>query len=105
VKWRPNYTYSSIITFTAQHEHFITVHDVLNKTGFAERFERLGHTDLLRLYLHGVPDAPIALSVAIFNAVDEFLKCCNRFEQSSVFVLRIIYVFFSLLVLYFESST
>ena len=29
------------------------VHDILNETGFAERFERLGHTDLLRLYLHG----------------------------------------------------
>jgi len=25
VKWRPNYTYSSIVTFTAKHEqHFIT---------------------------------------------------------------------------------
>jgi len=24
------------------------VHDILNETGFAERFERLGHTDLLR---------------------------------------------------------
>jgi len=33
----------------------------------------------LRLYLHGVPDAPTAVSVAIFNAVDEFLKCCDRF--------------------------
>jgi len=27
------------------------VHDILNESGFAERFERLGHTDLLRLYL------------------------------------------------------
>ena len=25
------------------------VHDILNETGFAERFERLGHTDLLRV--------------------------------------------------------
>ena len=55
-------------------------HDILNETDFAERFERLGHTDLLILYLHGVPDAPIAVSVAIFNAVDEFLKCCDRFQ-------------------------
>ena len=54
------------------------VHDILNETGFAERLERLGHTDLLRLYLYGVPDAPTAVSVAIFNAVDEFRKC-NRF--------------------------
>jgi len=29
------------------------VHDILNETGFAERFERLGHTDLLRLYYMG----------------------------------------------------
>jgi len=56
------------------------VHDILNETGFAERFEPLGHTDLLRLYLHGVPDAPTAVSVAIFNAVDEFLKYCDRFQ-------------------------
>jgi len=56
------------------------LHDILNETGFAERFERLGDTDLLRLYLHGVPDAPAAVSVAIFNAVDEFLKCCDRFQ-------------------------
>jgi len=56
------------------------VHDILNETGFAERFERFGHTDLLRLYLHDVPDAPAAVSVAIFNAVDEFLKCCDRFQ-------------------------
>jgi len=70
------------------------VHDILIETGFAEWFERLGHTDLLRLYLHGVPDAPTAVSVAFFNAADEFLKCCNRSQQSSVFVLRIIYVFF-----------
>jgi len=55
------------------------VHDILNETGFAERFERLRHTDLLRLYLHGVPDAPTVVSVAIFKAVDEFLKCYNRF--------------------------
>jgi len=40
------------------------VPDILNETGF-ERFERLGHTDLLRLYRHGVPDAPTAVSVAI----------------------------------------
>ena len=51
------------------------VHDILNETGFAERLERLGHTDLLRLYLHGVPDTSTAVSVAFFNAVDEFLKC------------------------------
>jgi len=55
------------------------VHDILNEAGFAERFEPLGHTELLRLYLYGVPDAPTAVSVDIFNAVDEFLKCCNRF--------------------------
>jgi len=70
------------------------VHDILNETGFAERFERLDHTDLLRLYLHRVPNAPTAVSVAIFNAVEEFLKCCDRFQLSSVFVLCIIYVFF-----------
>jgi len=62
---------------TALHNN---VHDILNETGFAERFERLGHTDFLRLYLHGVPDAPTAVSVAIFNAIDEFLKCCNRLQ-------------------------
>jgi len=50
------------------------------KLHFDERFEHLGHTDLLRLYLYGVPDASTALSVAIFNAVDEFLKCCDRFQ-------------------------
>ena len=55
------------------------VHDILNETGFVERFECLGHTGLLLLYLHGVPDAPTSVSVAIFNAVDEFLKRCNRF--------------------------
>jgi len=54
------------------------VHDVLNETVFDERFERLGHTDLLRLYLCGVPDAPISVSVAIIKAVDEFLKRYNR---------------------------
>ena len=54
------------------------VQDILNETGF-ERFERLGHTDLLRLYLYGVLDAPTSVSVSIFNAVDEFLKCYNRF--------------------------
>ena len=54
------------------------VHDIRNETGFDERFERLSHTDLLRWYLYGVLDAPTAVSVAIFNAVDEFLKC-NRF--------------------------
>ena len=51
------------------------VHDVLNETGFAERFERLGHIDLSRLYLHGVPDAPTAVSVAIFI----FLKLLTNF--------------------------
>jgi len=43
-----------------------TIHDILDETGFAERLERLGQTDLLRLYLHGVPDAPTAVSAAIF---------------------------------------
>jgi len=61
---------------TALHNN---VHGILNETGFAEPFERLGHTELLRLYLYGVPDAPTAVSVASFNAVGEFLKCCNRF--------------------------
>jgi len=56
------------------------VRDILNEAGFAERLERLGQIDLLRLYLHGVPDAPTAVSVSIFNAVDEFLKCCERFK-------------------------
>jgi len=55
------------------------VHDILNESGLAERFERLGHTDLMRLYLYGVPDASTFVLIAVFNAVDEFLKCCNRF--------------------------
>ena len=55
------------------------VYDILNETSFAERFERLGHTNLLRLYLYAVPDVPTTVSVAVFGAVDEFLNCCNRF--------------------------
>ena len=55
------------------------VHDILNETGFAQQFEHLGHADLLCLNLHGVPDTPTSVSVAIFNTVDEFLKCCNKF--------------------------
>jgi len=62
---------------TALHNN---AHDILNETGFAEQFEHLRHTDLLRLYLHGVPDALTTVSVAIFNTVDEFLKCCDRFQ-------------------------
>jgi len=56
---------------------YTKVHDILNENGLAERFECLGHTDLLRLYLYGVPDTS-SVSVAIFNAVDKFLKCCKR---------------------------
>jgi len=48
------------------------VHNILNETGFAERFERLGHTDLLRLYVCGVPDAPTTVSVAILTLLTNF---------------------------------
>jgi len=61
---------------TALHNKF---HDILNETGFDDIFQSLGHTDLLRLYLCGVLDAPTSVSVSVFNAVDEFLKCYNRF--------------------------
>ena len=67
------------VRFAARTALHNKAHDILNETGFDERFERLGHTDLLRLYLYGVLNAPTAISVAIFNAVDEFLKCYNRF--------------------------
>ena len=30
-------------------------------------------------YIYGVPDARTAVSLAIFNTVDEFLKCYNRY--------------------------
>jgi len=52
---------------------------ILNETSFDEWFEHLGHTDLLRLYLYGVPDVRTAVSLPIFNSVDEFLKCYNRY--------------------------
>jgi len=38
-----------------------------------------GHAGFLRLFLFGVPDASIPVSVAVLNAIDEFLKCCKRF--------------------------
>ena len=41
------------------------VHDILTKSGFAERFERLGHIDLLRLFLFCVPDASTSVSVSV----------------------------------------
>jgi len=47
-------------------------HHILNETCFTERFERLGHTDLLRLYLHGVPDAPTSVSVATLKLLTNF---------------------------------
>jgi len=55
------------------------VHDTLNESGLAERFEHLGRTDVLRLYLYGVPDASTSVSLAVFNVVYEFLECCNTF--------------------------
>jgi len=61
---------------TALHNKF---HDILSESSFDEQFERLGHTDLLRLYLYGGLDAPTSVSVSVFNAVDEFMKCYNRF--------------------------
>ena len=93
VKWKPNYT-CSIVTFTAQHEqHFINkVDEILNETGFAERFERLGHTDLLRLYHYGVSDAPTSVSVAIFNAVDGILKCIID-SSKAVYSFCVLFVF------------
>jgi len=36
--------------------------------------------ELLRIFLFGLPDnKPSHISVAVFCAVDDFLKSCNRF--------------------------
>jgi len=70
------------------------------------------HADLLQLYLHGVPDASTSVSVAVFNIVDEFPKCC--IDSSDIAFFCFFRVFFALLyfwllillaLLYFESST
>jgi len=75
------YTYSFIVisTTTARTALYNNIHNILTKHGLAERFERLGHVDLLRLFLFGVPDGSTPVSVAVFGAVHEFRKCCNRF--------------------------
>jgi len=44
------------------------------------------HADLLKLYLYDVPDASTSVSDTVFSTVDEFLQCCIRCYQCSVFV-------------------
>jgi len=45
-----------------------------------EHFDCLNNVELLRLFLCGLPDdEPSHNSVAVFCAVDEFLKSCVRF--------------------------
>ena len=50
----------------------------MTKCRLPERFERLCHVDLLRLFLFDVPDASIFISATVFSAVDKFLKSCKR---------------------------
>ena len=45
-----------------------------------EFFDCLSNVELLRIFLFGLPDnEPSHISVAVFCAVDDFLKSCNRF--------------------------
>jgi len=45
-----------------------------------EFFDCLSNVGLLRIFLFGLPDnEPSHISVAVFCAVDDFLKSCNRF--------------------------
>jgi len=64
---------------TARAALYVNADEILTKCGLAERFERLGHVDLLRLFWFDAPYALIPISVAVSNAVDEFLKSCKRF--------------------------
>jgi len=57
-------------------------------SGLAQRLESLGLVNLLRCFLFGVPDASTPFSVAVFKAVDEFLKSYKRFWLYSVMLLH-----------------
>ena len=61
------------------------------------------------LFLFGVPDAPVTISLAAFSAVGDFLESCNRFSLYYCTRYRLYLVFMHavgfLVSLFLESST
>jgi len=59
---------------------FNRVYNIVNNNISPEFFYCLSSVELLRIFLFGLPDnEPSHVSVAVFCAVDDFLKFCNRF--------------------------
>jgi len=59
---------------------FNRVYNVVTNNISPEFFDCLSNVQLLRIFLFGLPDnEPSHVSVAVFGAVDDFLKFCNRF--------------------------
>jgi len=54
-------------------------YNILTRNKLAEHFDSFTNVDLLRLFLFGLSDGAIQISVDIFCAVYEFLKSCGRF--------------------------
>jgi len=53
--------------------------NILADNELAKHLDCLSNVEFLCLFLFGLSDAPIQILVAVFCAVDEFLKLCGRF--------------------------
>jgi len=75
--------FSFTITFKVPHaRYFVTTNkicNILTNNKLAEHLDRMSNVELLRLFLFGLSDAPTQILVAVFCAVDELLKSCDRF--------------------------
>jgi len=59
---------------------FNRVYNIVIDNKSPEFFDCLNNVELLRIFLFGLPDdEPSHILVAVFCAVDDFLKSCNRF--------------------------
>ena len=59
---------------------FNRVYNIVTNNMSPEFFDCLSNVQLLRIFLFGLPDnEPSHVSVAVFCAMDDFLKSCNKF--------------------------
>jgi len=77
------FTFAFTVNFMTPHERSILCNMVCNiatDNKSPELFGCLRNVELMHIFLFGLPeDEPSHISVAVFCAVDDFLKFCNRF--------------------------
>jgi len=100
-----NFTFSVTVNIMMTHDSFFAIeYEDCNRQQITQLCGWLSNVELVRTFLFGVlDDEQSHISVAVFCAVDDFLKSCNRFWQYprelvhcfwEIHVLCFVFVFF-----------